>query len=119
MAASVVAAVIAIVLIMPVARYHSPPHYYYVDYLGFVPATAAWLLAWKMPGSHALASFRTVMLTIALVGAGGLGLLAASELTSPWIKETVESARFLPQALAYIFVGMLGFTGSSLFAGDE
>ena len=108
LAAAVVAAVVAIVFIMPVARYHSPPHYYYVDYLGLLPAAAAWLLVWKVPGTHGLALFRTVMLTIVLVGLGGLGLRAVSGLTPAWIEEAVESARFVPQAIAYIFLGVLG-----------
>jgi hypothetical protein len=118
-ALAVIAAVFAVVFIMPLAMHHTFHGREDVMRLALVPAVVAWLLVWKMPGSHALASFRTVMLSIALVGAGGLGLHAVPELASPWIKETVESARFLPQAVVYIGLGVVGFIGSWLIGADE
>jgi hypothetical protein len=118
-ALAVIAAVFAVVFIMPVAMHHAPHHRDYVIRMALVPAAAAWLIVWKTPGSHGLTSFRTVMLTIALVGAGGLALHAVSGMTSAWIEETVESARFVPQAVVYLGLGVVGIFGSLLFGGDE
>jgi hypothetical protein len=116
---AIIAAVFAVVAIMPIAMHHAPHHREYVIRIALLPAAAAWLIIWKTPGSYALASFRTVMLAIALVGAGGLALHAFSALTSPWIKETVESARFAPQAIIYVALGVLGLIGSLLAGGDK
>jgi hypothetical protein len=118
-AAAVVAAVMATVFIMPLAMHHGADSRGSVIRVALVPAAAAWLILWKMPGSQRLALFRTVMLTIALVGAGGLALHGVSQLTSPWIKETVESARFVPQAIMYLIAGVLGVLGSTMFDADR
>ena len=118
-AAAVVAAVMATVFIMPLAMYHGAHGRGPVIRVALVPAAAAWLILWKMPGSQRLALFRTVMLTIALVGAGGLALHAVSQLTAPWIKETEESARYVPQAIMYLIAGVVGVLGSTMFDADR
>jgi hypothetical protein len=118
-AAAVVAAVCATVFIMPLAMHHSTHSRGSVIRVALLPAAAAWLILWKAPGSPRLALFRTVMLTIALVGAGGLALHAVSQMTAAWIKETVESPRFVPQAIVYLVVGVLGVFGSTMFDPDR
>ena len=118
-AAAVVAAVVAIGLIMPLAMHDGPHSRSPVIRLAMIPAAAAWLVLLKVPGNQSLALFRTAMLTIALVGAGGLALHAIPQLASPWIAETVESARFVPQAIAYVALGGLAVAGSALFPSDD
>jgi hypothetical protein len=116
--AGVIASVVAVVLIMPIAMSHGPRHSKEdIEGVALLPAAAAWLLLWKLPGSEELASFRTAMLTIVLVGAGGLWL-AHSGVGAPWIRETVESARFAPQAIIYVGIGLLGLLGSIFFKPD-
>lgn len=119
-AAAVIASVIAVTLILPIGgMLHSPHNREAYIQIALLPAAAAWLIAGKPIGSQQMAMFRTAMLAIALVGAGGLGLLAVSGMTSPWIQETVTSRQFIPQALIYIAVGGAGMIGSSLFDDDE
>lgn len=112
---AIIAAVVAITFILPLAMHHAPDSVREeVWRMALVPASSAWLLLWKTPGSHVVKSFRTVMLTLVLVGACGLELHAASALVSPWIRETVESARFVPQAVVYLGLGVAGLIGSLL-----
>jgi len=119
-AVAVIAAVIAVTFILPFGgQLHSPHNSNAYIYVALVPAAAAWFVIWQTPGSHGLAMFRTAMLAIALVGFGGLVLRLVSVSTSPWIVETVHSHQFVPQALVYIGIGMLGMIGSLLFAADE
>jgi len=118
-AMAVIAAVFAVVAIMPVAMHDGPHGRDVMIGVALLPAAAAWLIIWKTPGSYTLASFRTVMLSIALVGAGGLGLHGAPGLATPWIRETVEQARFVPQAIVYIGIGVLGLIGSLLVGAAE
>jgi hypothetical protein len=114
----VIASVIAVVLIMPIAMSDGPRHSREdIEGVALIPAAAAWLLLWKLPGSEQLASFRTAMLTVALVGVGGLWL-AHSGLGAPWIRETVKSARFAPQAIIYVGIGLVGLLGSMFFKSD-
>jgi hypothetical protein len=119
-AIAVVASVIAVTLILPFGGMHNSPHSR-DDYIriALLPAAAAWLIVWRTPGSHGIAMFRTAMLAIALVGAGGLGLLAVSGTTSPWIEETVKSPQFLPQALVYIGLGAFGVIVTAFFSGND
>jgi hypothetical protein len=117
---AIIAAVVAITFILPLAMHHAPNSVRdEVWRMALLPAAVAWLLLWKVPGGHVAKSFRTVMLTIVLVGACGLGLNAASEQVSPWIRETVESARFVPQAIAYLGVGIAGLIGSLFAPGNS
>lgn len=110
-----IAAICATVFIMPIARYHGPPHYYYVTAVALVPAVIAWLTVRKSHARQGLAVFRGAMVAIALVGAGGLGLHAVSDHTAAWIMEAVESPGFTMWALAYLAVGFLGAIASIIF----
>jgi hypothetical protein len=114
----VIASVIAVVLIMPIAMSDGPRHSREdIEGVALIPAAAAWLLLWKLPGSEQLASFRTAMLTVALVGVGGLWH-AHSGLGAPWIRETVKSALYAPQAIIYVGIGLVGLLGSMFFKSD-
>lgn len=117
-AAGAIAGTVAITLILPFGGMrHAPQYSSEVNLLSLVPAAFAWLFF--MRDSSRLASFRIAMLTVALVGVGGLGLRSISQVTSPWIKETVESAQFVPQAIVYVGIALLGLIGSLLIASDE
>lgn len=119
-AAAVIASVIAVTFILPIGGMHHSPHssQTYVE-VALVPAGAAWFIAWGSPGSQRLATFRTVMLAITLVGVGGLALRLVSDQISPWMMETVHSRQFVPQALAYIGVGLIGVIGSLLVSANS
>jgi glucan phosphoethanolaminetransferase (alkaline phosphatase superfamily) len=112
------AAVVAIVVIMPV-EFHGRYPYYNVLAVGLVPAVLAWLIVRKRPARQGLAAFRGASLVLALVGLGGLGLLAVAEQTSGMTRETIENGRFPIQAGAYLVAGFLGLAGSFLFGQDD
>ena len=119
-AVAVIASVIAVTLILPIGGMrHSPHNRDAYIYVALFPAAAAWFVVWQTNGSQGLAMFRTAVLAVALVGVGGLTLIPLAGMTAPWIEETISSSQFIPQALVYVGIGVLGIVGSSMFENDE
>jgi hypothetical protein len=119
--AGFIAAGCAITFILPIGGMHhaAGTRDAYLS-AGLLPAALAWLILWPMPGSSGARMFRTFVVAIGLVGAGGFALRAFPAIAPPpWIQETMASARFVPQALVYIGIGVVGLIGSLLFGGDE
>jgi len=117
LAALFIAAVVAIMLITPLETHSQHPRYYILSG-AIVPTVIAWLIVRERPARQGLALFRGVSLMLALIGIGGLGMFLAAGRLSGFLRETVESGRFVIQAGAYLVFGLLGLTGSFLF-GDE
>jgi len=116
--AGVIAGTVAITFILPFGGMrHAPHHSSDVNFISLLPAAAAWLAF--MSDNSRLAGVRTVMLTIAFVGAGALGLRSTHQVTSPAMREIMESAQFVPQSIVYIGIGLLGLIGSLLVANNE
>lgn len=112
------AAVVAIVAIMPV-EFQGRYHYYDVLAVGLVPAVIAWLIVRERPTRQGVAAFRGASLVLVLVGLGSLALFAFAQHTSGVTRETIETARFPVQAGAYLVAGLLGLAGSFLFGQDD
>jgi hypothetical protein len=79
----------------------------------------AWLVVRERPLNQGAAYFRGMSLALALVGAGGLALLAVAGRTSGLIRETIETARFPTQAGAYLGIGLVGLIASFVFSRGD
>ena len=116
-AALYLAAVVAIVFILPLETHGDP--YFYVLALAGVVAGIAWLVVRQRPERQGPALFRGVALVLALIGLGGLGLHMIAGQTGGMIKETAETVRFTIQSGGYACAGLLGLLGSVLFAAND
>jgi len=119
-AVAIIASVIAVTFILPIGGMHHAAHTReaYIR-VALIPAAAAWFVLWRAPGGHGIAMFRTAMMAIAFVGLGGFVLRFLSTYASAWIVETVHSAQFIPQAAAYVIIGLTGVAASALFEREE
>jgi hypothetical protein len=115
-AAALCASIAAITFLLP-ATYHGANHHVRSSVLtiALLPAMIAWLAVLKRSVRQSTAELMAFSLSLALVGAGGLALLAVPGHMDGLIKETVENARFAIQAKVYVGVGILGAIGSFLF----
>lgn len=118
LAALFIAAVIAITAITPLETHSQHPHNYIIG-LAVMPTMIAWLIVRERPAPRGPALFRGVSLVLALVGAGGLGLLLAAVHLRGFVAETVGAGRFPIQSGVYLVAGLLGLTGSVLFASGD
>ena len=116
-AALYLAAVVAIVVILPLQSHGDP--YFYVLALAGVAAGVAWLVVRQRPERQGPALFRGVALVLALVGLGGLGLHMIAGQTGGMVREIADTGRFAIQAGAYACAGLLGLLGSIQFAADD
>ena len=117
LAALFIAAVIAITAITPLATHSLHPRDY-IFTLAVMPTFIAWLVVRERPSARGPALFRGASVVLALVGAGGLGLLFAAGPLRGFVAEAVEAARFPIQSGLYLLAGLLGLIGSVMRASD-